>query len=51
MEQVGEVADHVVRYAGMMPCRRSGMTGYTVRVMPHHPTLSDARELAMIRWA
>jgi starch phosphorylase len=39
------------KYAIRMPCGRSGMTGYTVRVMPRHGTLSDARDMAMIRWA
>jgi starch phosphorylase len=39
-----------VRYAVQMPCTRSGMTGYTVRVMPRHPGLEDARQMGMIRW-
>lgn len=50
MEQ-GESTDNCVRYAGRMPCTRSGMTGYTVRVRPKHPAMPDSRELPMIRWA
>ena len=51
MQQVDSTDGHRARYAVQMPCTRSGMTGYTVRVMPGHATLPDARELAMIRWA
>ncbi len=39
-----------VRYTVQMPCTRSGMTGYTVRVMPQHETLPDARDMGLIRW-
>jgi len=51
MQQVEHVNERAVRYTVQMPCAHSGMTGYTVRVMPQHPMLSDPRELAMIRWA
>ena len=29
-----------LRYGVDMPCARSGMTGYTVRVLPHHSSWS-----------
>jgi starch phosphorylase len=51
MEQVGPEADRRARYAVSMPCIHSGMTGYTVRVLPQHPTLGNGKEMAMIRWA
>ena len=51
MVQIGDGADHRVRYAVQMPCTRTGMTGYTVRVLPRHDTLPSAVEMAMIRWA
>ena len=51
MEQVARDGDHKVRYAANMPCLRSGMTGYTVRIMPSHDTLLEPRDMAMIRWA
>ena len=50
MERVEFYDGGKVHYAVQMPCTRSGMTGYTVRVLPHHPTLADARELGLIRW-
>ena len=50
MEQTAVEDDNHVRYAVKMPCDRSGMTGYTVRVMPRHPVLADARQMGMIRW-
>jgi len=50
--QQGEVdGGRRVKYSIGMPCTRSGQTGYTVRVMPHHANLPDARDLALIRWA
>ncbi|MFB3890407.1 MAG: alpha-glucan family phosphorylase [Phycisphaerae bacterium] len=51
MEQVNKEGDRRVRYAVNMPCARSGLTGYTVRIMPSHPMLGDPRDMAMIRWA
>jgi starch phosphorylase len=50
MEQVSQENERV-RYGADMPCSRSGMTGYTVRVMPRHPTLLNPRDMAMTRWA
>jgi starch phosphorylase len=50
MRQVG-VDGRKVRYQGAMPCSRSGMTGYTVRVLPRHGTLGDPRDMGLVRWA
>ena len=50
MEQAAVEDNSRIRYAVRMPCTRSGMTGYTVRVMPQHPRLGDAREMGLIRW-
>jgi starch phosphorylase len=43
--------DRRAKYTAQMPCQHSGMSGYTVRVLPHHDSLSDSRDLAMVRWA
>jgi starch phosphorylase len=51
MTLVGPDGDRRIKFAAEMPCDRSGMTGYTVRVMPRHPMLPDARDMAMIKWA
>jgi starch phosphorylase len=50
MDKVGTDDPARARYAVQMPCLRSGMTGYTVRVMPQHPSLGDAREMGLVRW-
>jgi starch phosphorylase len=39
------------KYASDMPCGHSGMTGYTVRVMPGRPGRHDPRISSLIRWA
>jgi len=51
MEQTGDEGDSRFRYACDMPCTRSGLTGYTIRVMPRHDLLSGPLDMAMIRWA
>ena len=51
MGMVGQENDHRVRYSVNMPCMRSGMTGYTVRILPRHRALISGRELGMIKWA
>jgi len=50
MEQVS-VDGNRVKYVAEIPCQRSGLTGYTVRIVPQHPTLVDSLDMAMIRWA
>ena len=51
MAQVDMAGDHRARYAVNMACTRSGMTGYTVRVMPRHERLPNPCDMAMVRWA
>ena len=51
MEQVGEASDGRAQYQCNMPCTRSGLCGYTVRVLPCHALLPRPLDLAMIRWA
>ncbi len=50
MEQV-DASDGRAKYAVAMPCRRSGESGYTVRVLPRHYLLRDPRDMGLIRWA
>ena len=44
-------AEGRVQYMADMPCTRTGLAGYTVRVLPRHPSMPDAREMGLIRWA
>ena len=38
------------RYAGTIPCPRSGMQGYTVRVRPFHPESCDLLGAGLVTW-
>jgi starch phosphorylase len=38
------------RYSGVIPTERSGMHGYTLRVVPHHPDLNDSLSTGLITW-
>ncbi|KKL69119.1 hypothetical protein LCGC14_2118160 [marine sediment metagenome] len=40
-----------LRYAADMPCRQTGLAGYTVRILPRHSAMPDARDMGLIRWA
>ncbi|MBS3821311.1 MAG: alpha-glucan family phosphorylase [Planctomycetes bacterium] len=51
MEHTAEQGDNRHRYAVDMPCDHSGMTGYTVRVMPGRHSSDDTRVSSLIRWA
>jgi starch phosphorylase len=38
-------------YAGTIPCRSSGLHGYSVRVLPRHADLANPFEPALVTWA
>ena len=40
-----------LHYVTDISCEHSGLAGYTVRVLPRHRALPDAREMGLIRWA
>jgi len=42
--------DHVFEATGV-PCCRSGLQGYTVRILPHHPDLAARFVPGLITWA
>jgi len=42
--------EHVFEATGV-PCCRSGLQGYTVRVMPHNPDLAARFVPGLITWA
>jgi glycogen phosphorylase len=43
--------DGLYLYQGAIPCRASGLYGYSVRVVPAHPDLSNQFEPRLITWA
>jgi starch phosphorylase len=38
------------RYAGSIPCQRSGMQGFTVRVRPSHPEACELMGTGLVAW-
>jgi len=50
MESIGTAGgnDHV--FTGYIPCRYSGMCGFSVRVIPYHPDLIDKYDVERICW-
>jgi starch phosphorylase len=40
----------VHRYGGTIPCERSGMQGYSVRVRPSHPEACDLLGTGLVAW-
>jgi starch phosphorylase len=49
MQRVGDHGeDGSLRYEGLVPLERRGAFGYTVRVLPRHPSLVSPAELALI---
>ena len=40
-----------IHYMADILCERSGLAGYTVRILPRHEAMPDSREMGLIRWA
>ena len=38
-------------YVAQMACVNTGITGYTVRVLPQHGDMTDGTDLGLVRWA
>ncbi|MCD4824754.1 MAG: alpha-glucan family phosphorylase [Phycisphaerae bacterium] len=51
MRYVEELPEGRYKYTAEMPCHQSGMTGYTVRVMPGGNSRHDTRISSLIHWA
>ena len=46
-----EATGGTYRYRGTIPSKESGAYGFSVRVVPTHPSLSQEHELRLITWA
>ncbi len=44
-------ADGRISYATEVPSGRTGLAGYTVRILPRHDAMPDPREMGLIKWA
>jgi starch phosphorylase len=51
MELSANLGEGRFLYRGHIPCARTGTHGYTVRVLPFHPSLSHKLEVGLLRWA
>lgn len=50
MRLVETLEDGLYRYAGVLPCDRSGLQGYTVRVIPSHPDANNLLCTGLMTW-
>ncbi|MBD3168291.1 MAG: alpha-glucan family phosphorylase [candidate division Zixibacteria bacterium] len=50
MKSVDNPQEGLYIFEGYIPCDESGLFGYSVRVMPHHPDMTDHFDLEMTRW-
>jgi starch phosphorylase len=51
MDVKPDAHDGAYTYEGTIPCRQSGLHGYSVRVIPSHPHVPNPLRLGLITWA
>ncbi len=51
LEHTGQAEDGCHLYKGTISAPESGTYGFNVRVLPHHPNLTQAHELRLITWS
>jgi starch phosphorylase len=51
MEMKQKMQDGSYVYEGAIPCRQSGLQGYSVRIVPFHPDIPNPLRLGLITWA
>ena len=52
LKSISSQAESVYVYeASAIPCHISGLRGYTLRVLPHHPNLTTPFQPGLIVWA
>jgi starch phosphorylase len=51
MEMKQKMQDGSYIYEGAIPCRQSGLQGYSVRIIPFHPDIPNPLRLGLITWA
>ncbi len=50
MKCIGSVHEDLYKYEGYVPCDESGLFGYSLRIMPDHPDMTDQFGLELMRW-
>ena len=51
LESVQEESGGNYRFEGTIPCRASGRSGYTIRVLPSHTDLADRYDQGLVVWS
>jgi len=51
MRSAGIIEGGLCRFAGEVPCDKTGEQGFQIRVIPSHPDLAQKHEMALITWA
>jgi len=51
MAPVGGKKKGATQFTAALTCETSGRYGYTVRIMPTHPQLSDPFKMGLMHWA
>ncbi|MBM3210952.1 glycosyltransferase family 1 protein [Candidatus Poribacteria bacterium] len=51
MSYIGSNGDNSHNYQGFIECHRSGLHGYSIRILPRHDKLTNPFELRLILWA
>ncbi len=50
MKCVGTADENKSIFEGFIPCKHSGLCGFSVRVIPYHPDLSDKYDVRLVCW-
>jgi len=50
MTHEGEVSEKVHQYQTEVPCEDTGLHGFSIRIMPHHPELTHPHETGLVTW-
>jgi starch phosphorylase len=51
MAFVSRLDGHVFRFEGSIPCNKTGLQGFTARVIPAHEDLAQKHETCLVTWA
>ena len=51
MKLVSSESGNAHRFTGKITCGASGRFGYAVRILPHHPDLSEPLDMRLVHWA
>jgi glycogen phosphorylase len=50
MTSTGKESDGIWIFKGIVPCRETGIYGYTPRILPFHPYLLNPLSMNLVAW-